>query len=115
MGPITVIEAFLLLAPFLIQFLSKTKLLILAKITATKVLVQHQAVPTKYAEKTNKQTNTRHIDQWKQIEDLDINSHTYEHLGLFVCFNKEAGSTHWVKKKKRCRIALNSLAQEKTF
>ena len=35
----------------------------------------------------------RNIDQWNWIDDLDINSHTYEHL----IFDKEAKMIQWKK------------------
>jgi hypothetical protein len=43
------------------------------------------------AKQTNKQTNTRHIDQWNLIEDADIDPYTYAHLIL----DKEYRNTHW--------------------
>jgi hypothetical protein len=36
----------------------------------------------------------RNVDQWNQIEDPDINPHTYGHLN----FGKEVSNTHWGKK-----------------
>ena len=35
----------------------------------------------------------RQVDQWNQIEDPDINPHTYEHL----IFDKEAKNIKWKK------------------
>ena len=35
----------------------------------------------------------RHVDQWNQIEDPDINLHTYEHL----IFDKEVKNIQWKK------------------
>jgi hypothetical protein len=33
------------------------------------------------------------VEQWNRIDNLDINSHTYEYL----IFYKEAKNTHWKK------------------
>ena len=35
----------------------------------------------------------RQVDQWNQIEDLNINPHTYEHM----TFNKETKIVQWKK------------------
>ena len=35
----------------------------------------------------------RHIDQWNQIEDPDMNLHRYGHMILY----KEASNTNWKK------------------
>ena len=37
----------------------------------------------------------RHIDYWNQIENPDINVHTYEHL----IFDEETRNIHWKKIK----------------
>ena len=37
----------------------------------------------------------RQVDQWNQIKDLDISSHTYEDL----IFDKEAKNIKWKKRK----------------
>jgi hypothetical protein len=36
----------------------------------------------------------RHINQWNQIKDQDINPHTYRYL---IFLNKEARNAHWQK------------------
>ena len=68
-------------------------------ITIPDVKLYSRAIVMKTASYWHK---SRQVDQWNQIEDPDINLHTYEHL----TFDKDAKIIQWKKRNHLQQMVL---------